>query len=165
MALPNDRLWMCTGTNVKLGGDIPNRSVMVELNYDRPRPDLRSGFAVQYVSAAERLGKDPDQVTEAEAEQYGQHLDVWLAEHAPDVLHALLVLARAWVLADMPKSDHAFRGGIYTRWAQVCGGLLEFHGIDGFLASRDQVPDTDAEVWGLFLSTWRKLLGTRPVNT
>ena len=101
-------------------------------------------------------------MTEAEAGQYGGDLDVWLKEHAADVLHALLVLARAWVIADMPLSGHVFRN--YTRWAQICGGLLEYHGIgDGFLANRDQVPDTDAEVWGPFLAQWKKIF-PRPVK-
>ena len=154
---PNDRLWICNGTNVRLGGDIPPRSVVVELNYARPRPDLRTGFAVQFATAAERLGKLPEDVTDSEAEQYGQHLDEWLAGHQGDVLHALLVLARAWVVAGMPKSDHAFRGGVFTRWAQVCGGLLDFHEIPGFLASRDQVTDTDADIWSPFLALWRKV--------
>ena len=160
---PNDRLWVCNGTNVRLGGDIPPRSVMVELNYGQPRPDLRTGFAVQFATAGEKLRKPAGDVTDDEGEQYGQHLDEWLAEHQGDVLHALLVLARAWVVAGMPRSDHAFRGGVFTRWAQVCGGLLDFHEIPGFLVSRDQVTDTDAEVWSPFLALWRTLF-PRPVK-
>ena len=63
----------------------------------------------------------------------------------------------------MPKSDHVFRGGVYTRWAGVCGGLVAYHGITGFLATRDAVPDADAEVWGSFLMEWRKIF-SRPAG-
>jgi hypothetical protein len=62
----------------------------------------------------------------------------------------------------MPLSEHVFRN--YTRWAQVCGGLLEYHGLgDGFLAA-GPVPDTDAEIWAPFLSAWKGIFGKRPVK-
>jgi hypothetical protein len=139
VTLVNDRLWACTGTNVRLGGDLPGRSVLVSLDYGGPNPDQRTDFAVK-----RHKGKD---------------LDEWVREERGEVYHALLTLVRAWIAAGAPRSGHVMRG--YTRWAQACGGFLAFHETPGFLGNRASVQahDSEAEIMIPFLTAWRALFG------
>jgi hypothetical protein len=135
---PNDRLWMVTGTNVRLGGDHAQRSVRVAIDYGRPDPDRRTGFAIQDIAQ-------------------------WTQANRGEVVHAVLVLARAWQIDGAPEADHAMRG--FTRWARIIGGILDYHNIPGFLANRDEnrVHDQDAIEWDRFLYAWSQVYGDRPV--
>lgn len=128
--LANDRLWIATGTNIKLGGDFAQRTVLVRIDPRQPRPDRRGGFAL-----------DP--------------LDEWVIDNRGALLHALLVLTRAWVAAGAPAAK-GLRMRSFTKWAAALGGLLTFHGVSGFLGNRDEVDvhDEDAEVWSAFLAAW-----------
>lgn len=134
--LINDRLWLVTGNNIKFGGDIAQRTVLVHLDPDCPRPDLRTGFLI------------PD-------------LDEWLED--PDnrakLLHALLVLARAWIVAGAPKANHAMRS--FRRWARSTGGFLAFHEIPGFLTNTSELEQQDDEAaqWAHFLTAWHDRYG------
>ena len=133
---PNDRLWCATGTNIRLGGDFAQRSVLVRIDYGRPRPDLRAGFKIE-------------------------DIDLWTAENQGTIIRALLMLVRSWHLAGAPRASHAMRG--FTRWAQVLGGILGHHEIPGFLENRDEITahDDDAEAWGHFLAVLRGHYGTK----
>ena len=114
---PNDRLWMCTGTNVSLGGDFAQRSFRIAMDYRKPNPDLRTGFQIPEIKA-------------------------WTADHRGEVLWYLLILIRAWQLDGARRAEqHIMRG--FTPWAQVAGGVLAYHGIEGFLANRDEVIGQD----------------------
>jgi hypothetical protein len=131
---PNDRLWCATGTNVRVGGDFAQRTVLIRIDFGRPRPDLRGGFAIQ-------------------------NIDQWTAANRGEVIRALLVLAADWYNAGAPRSGHVMRG--FTRWAQVLGGVLAHHRIPGFLENREEIVahDEDAETWGHFLAVWRGQYG------
>ena len=139
---PNDRLWMMTGTNVTLGGDQAQRSVRVAIGYGKPDPDQRrqKEFAI------------PD-------------IAQWTKAHRGAVIRELLVLARAWQAAGSPEADHAMRG--FTRWARVIGGILDYHGISGFLANREEirVHDEDYVEWEMFLFMPRSFYPDRPLRT
>jgi hypothetical protein len=134
--LINDRLWLVTGNNIKFGGDIAQRTVLVHLDPDCPRPDLRTGFLI------------PD-------------LDEWLEnpDNRAKLLHALLVLARAWIVAGAPKADHAMRS--FRRWARSTGGFLAFHNIPGFLTNTSELEQQDDEAaqWAHFLTAWHDRYG------
>ena len=134
---PNDRLWMLTGTNVRLGGDHAQRSVRVAIDYGKPDPDRRTGFAI------------PD-------------IAQWTQANRGNVIRAALVLARAWQVAGSPEADHAMRG--FTRWARIIGGILEYHEIPGFLANREENRghDQDYAEWERFLFVWSQVYGNRP---
>jgi hypothetical protein len=135
--LVNDRLWLVTGNNIRFGGDIAQRTVLVHLDPDCPRPDLRTGFLI------------PD-------------LDEWLEnpDNRAKLLHALLVLARAWIVAGAPKADHAMRS--FRRWARATGGFLTFHQIPGFLTNSSELEQQDDEAaqWAHFLTAWHDRYGT-----
>jgi len=116
---PNDRMWIATGTNVSLGGDFAQRSVRIAMDFGKPDPDQRRGFAIPEIES-------------------------WTGAHRGEVLRHLLILVRAWQLAGAALDKrHVMRG--YTPWAQTLGGILAFHKVDGFLANRDEVVGQDDE--------------------
>ena len=79
-AFANDRVWTATGNNLRLGGDMRTRSVLVGLNPDMPRPEERTGFQI------------PD-------------LDQWILAPANQrqVLWHLLVLVADWTRSGAPR--------------------------------------------------------------
>lgn len=136
-AFTNDRVWTATGNNLRLGGDMRTRSVLVGLNPDTPQPELRTGFAI------------PD-------------LDQWIliAANQRTVLWHLLVLVADWIAHDAPRAA-GLTMRQFTGWAQAVGGFLAHHGIERFLANVETVRDIDDEEadWTAFFARWRKVFG------
>jgi hypothetical protein len=138
-AFANDRVWTATGNNLRLGGDMRTRSVLVGLNPDMPKPEERTGFKI------------PD-------------LDQWILVPANQrqVLWHLLVLVADWTRSGAPR-----RGGLtmrqFTPWAEAVGGFLAHHGVAGFLANVQTVRDIDDEeaTWTAFFAQWRKIHGDK----
>ena len=136
--LANDRLWSATGNNLRLGGDMVTRSILVGLDPGIPHPELRTGFAIP-------------------------NLDDWILR--PDnqrrVLWNLLVLVLDWTSCGAPRAT-----GItmrqFTPWAEAVGGFLAHHDIGGFLANAEtirQIDDDDAD-WTSFLAEWFHRFGS-----
>jgi hypothetical protein len=50
-AWPNDRLWMATGNNLRIGGGIASRSDSIRLKPTAPHPEERTGFAIPDLKA------------------------------------------------------------------------------------------------------------------
>lgn len=134
----NDKLWMVTGNNLQINSDMRSRSVLVHIDPRVEKPEERdtTAFAVG-------------------------NLDVWMRqpENKAKIVWSLLVMVRAWAANGMPKSTDEMR--TYTPWAQTLGGLLAFHGIDGFRENKDELADTDEEKteWSLFLEIWHSRHG------
>ncbi|MFJ3856137.1 hypothetical protein ACIPRL_07920 [Streptomyces sp. NPDC090085] len=136
--VPNDRVWIATGNNVRTGGDMGRRTVWVRIDARCAKPEERA-FAVDF--------------------------HVWLNENKPAVLGALLTLARGWVQAGAPRRD--VRLGGYSAWASMMAGLLDWAGIPGFNDDRDKTGenlDEQFEDWSVFLREWRDLYGNAPVK-
>lgn len=139
----NDRMWMATGNNIRLGGDMSTRTLLVRLDPNDPHPDQR------------------DQA------RFGiPHLDTWLKEPANQVtvLRHLLILVMDWIAADAPRSGHTMRQ--FTTWAQATGGFLAHHRIDGFLDNLSEVREADDEnaEWVAFLARWHQINDRRPIT-
>ncbi len=138
-AWANDRLWMATGNNLRVGGDIASRSVYVRLKPKAPHPEARTGFAI------------PD-------------LQGWIKnpDHRAELLWRLLVLVADWVAAGTPRDTSTPPMRQFTPWAHGVGGLLAHHGIAGFLTNLHVVRGMDEEdmKWATFLTRWRQQLGT-----
>lgn len=123
----NDRLWVATGNNVSLGGDLPRRSFWCTIDPQVPNPHLRTGF------------KD---------------LKKWARENRADLLWAILILIRSWhasgAVCEEPTSDS------YGEWISVINGILRHAGIPGVFdhTETDQTDGTgtDDEEWRDFLS-------------
>lgn len=133
----NDRLWLASGNGLTVGGDMASRTVMVRLDPRMEKPELRNF-------------------------EMGQFSD-WIREdgNREELLYHLLVLVQAWRQAGAVKdTTHTMRG--FTRWAQVIGGFLSFHGLTGFLGNAGDLTerDSDAEEWGSFLAKWMEVFGS-----
>lgn len=133
----NDRLWLVTGNSMTFGGDMPSRTVLVRLDAEMARPDLRDPREF-------RIG----------------NLQAWLAEgaqghaNAAELLRHLLILLADWSAAGRPEADYVMRQ--FSPWARTAGGFLEHHGIHGFLANRSALDAVDDETtqWLAFCHQW-----------
>lgn len=105
ITVANDRVWVVTGNNLSLGGDLVRRTITILIDPDTPNPEQRTGFAV------------PD-------------LRAWVVQNRNQVLHALLVLVRAWVAQGMPEPERK-QSDSFARWERVIAGVLEVAGIPG----------------------------------
>src|ERR1035437_744919 len=108
----NNRTWVLAGNNVRLGGDIPSRSVLISLDPGPSDPKLRD--ATKF-----KLGD----------------ISVWLTrdENKVRVIRALLTLITDWAAHGCPRSTVQHR---FAEWAAVVGGVLKHHKIDGFLGNQ-----------------------------
>lgn len=139
----NDRLWLATGNNIRLGGDMATRTALIRLDPNDPHPDQRdqTGFGIP-------------------------HLDDWLKKPANrvTVLRHLLILVMDWISAGAPRTGHTMRQ--FTSWAGAAGGFLAHHGIDGFLDNLEEMREADDEntEWTAFLAQWHELHGDQPLK-
>lgn len=135
----NDRLWLATGNNLRLGGDMATRTVLVRLDPKMPRPELRTNFTIP-------------------------HLEQWIKqpENQRLLLRHLLILVMDWITAGAPRTNHVMRQ--FSVWAAAVGGFLAHHEIDGFLNNGDEVRDLDEEdaQWAAFLDRWHEIFKSEP---
>ena len=96
-AFQNDRVWTATGNNLRLGGDMRTRSVLISLNPDTPRPEERTGFAIP-------------------------NLDQWILVPANQrqVLWHLLILVTDWTRSGAPRQT-GLTMRQFTPWAEAIG--------------------------------------------
>jgi hypothetical protein len=138
VTLPHDATWMVTGNNIELRGDLPRRSYWIRMNARTARPWQRQCFKHDELLA-------------------------WVTEHRGEILAHLLILARAWVVADKPSVPVPAMGN-FTTWAKILGGILAHARIPGFLQNLNALYDTVDEAtmqWTLFLRAWHHTYGTR----
>ncbi|GII03108.1 hypothetical protein [Planobispora takensis] len=144
VATVNDRLWMATGNNLQVGGDMASRTVRVHLDPNMPRPEQRdqSRFGIP-------------------------HLDQWITVPANQltVLWHLLILVLDWTGQGAPRAC-GLSMRQFTPWAHALGGFLAHHHIDGFLSNAADVRDIDEDEtrWRAFLSCWHALHGSAPMT-
>lgn len=135
----NDRLWLATGNNIRLGGDMASRTVLVRLNAKTPHPELR----------------DPQKFAIP-------NLDQWVKNPANRtvLLRHLLILVMDWIASGAARTGHAMRQ--FSTWASAAGGFLAHHHIEGFLdnANATRELDEQASEWINFLSRWHELYGS-----
>jgi hypothetical protein len=138
--IPVRCLFLATGNNVALSGEIARRTVSIRLDARSDRPWLRNGF------------RHPD-------------LCGWVRQQRGDLIWAALTLWRAWVVAGAPEG--AARLGMFERWAAVMGGLLEVAGVPGFLANLTDLydrADEEGNTWRRLVAAWWETHGTQPVG-
>jgi hypothetical protein len=139
--LPNDKLWLATGNNLRTGGDIASRSIWVRLDPDCPRPEARTDFSIP-------------------------NLGNWILDpaHRATVLRHVLILILDWTAHGAPLAHNVPEMRQFTKWAKQLGGFLQHHGIPGFLTNADsnRALDDDAAEARAFLLRWHTLhRGTR----
>ena len=134
----NDRVWITTGNNVQIGGDMERRCYWVSLDPGRPDPERRDDF------------REMD-------------LEGYVATNRGRLLTALLVIARRWVQDGMPK--RTVRSDSYGNWAGAMAELLSPFGLTDAFCSQtpvEAVMSTDDAELGEFLSVWYSLNGDKP---
>lgn len=132
--LANDRLWLITGNNLALGGDLDRRTLLVTIDPMTPKPELRTGFALD--------------------------LTAWVPANRGHILHALLILVRAWMVAGSPTQKRS--SDSYAHWSAVVRGILQVAGVPGEFDHPSCAPEqssTDPEGWGGFLAAAREVFG------
>jgi len=123
--LPVRAIPVTTGNGTQLRGDLTRRAFYVELDARLARPWLRDGFTHPNLQ------------------------DHVLANRA-ELVHAVLVLGRAWVAAGRPAPTCP-RLGSYEAWRTLVGGVLEHAGVEGFLANaQERIDDPDVGEWAAF---------------
>lgn len=133
----NDRTWIANGNQLQLAGDMPRRSIWIDLNYPRENPASRTGFKIADMTA-------------------------WLEHNRATLLRAQLILLRAWILAGAPQDSSQVMGS-YMPWVQAMGGYLGFLGIEGFRGNQDQLlaHDQGGGELAAFFRAWRDVFGGR----
>ncbi|HQG03879.1 MAG TPA: CHC2 zinc finger domain-containing protein [Thermoleophilia bacterium] len=130
IVLPNYALWMLTGNNPHLSGELCRRSIRIRMDPKQDRAWQRSDFK-----------HDP--------------VTVWAVENRGRLVHAALVLVQAWIAAGRPVGKK--RLGSFEHWAAVMDGLLEVIGVPGFLGNLEKMyadADADGEPWREFTLAW-----------
>jgi len=131
---PNDRLWIVTGNNLALCGDIPRRTVRVTIDPGMPNPQLRTGFAI-----ANPAG--------------------WVMAHRGELIAALLTMIRAWVVAGRPTT--AAGSDNFAPWVEGVRGILAVAGVSGTFDAPDtaQAAVGVDDDWGEFLAAIHGVFG------
>ena len=131
----NDKILLLTGNSIVTGGDMARRTMWVRLSAPGARPEER---------------------------EFPEDFTVWLEREKGRVVHALLTIARGWIVAGAPRRE--VRLGSFGAFASMMAGCLDWAGIKGFNDDRHETSeqlDAQAEDWGDFLREWRALFGTR----
>lgn len=123
-------MWIATGNNIQLGGDLVRRCYWIRLISGEARPWLRQGF------------KHPE-------------LLPWVKTERGRILAAVLTLARAWMQAGSPQPK-GIRLGKYEAWNNIIGGMMEWLKAysPAFLGNLEELYeqlDPDAEEWQAFV--------------
>lgn len=142
--VPQRAMWIANGNNIQLGGDMARRCYRIRMLSEVSNPDAREGF------------KYP-------------HLKKTAMEERGKIIAAMLTIARAWFVAGCPAPEQKMHKlATFTEWSDATGGMLNFAGIDGFLANNDDLrkeADVDGGAWTLFLTTWIQKFESRALKT
>jgi hypothetical protein len=125
--LPQEAIWIATGNNIQIGGDLARRSIWSRLDANMARPYERVNF------------KHPD-------------ILAWIREEHDRILAYLLIMIRAWALAGMPLGSA--RLGSFEEWAKVISGILEYAGVEDLMGNATKLyeeMDVEAQEWDAFL--------------
>jgi hypothetical protein len=139
LELPNDRLWVTTGNNVHIGGDLERRVLWCTINARMEKPEMRPAESFHI-----------------------QHIDQWVREHRGEVIHALLVMVRSWAAAGQDKDVDPTSDSFGTLVA-VLRGIMAHAGIEGQLGHQSSAPvhsDPDAEEHMEFVNAVERAFGT-----
>jgi hypothetical protein len=122
----NDRLWVATGNNVTLGGDLVRRVLWVSIDPRTPNPEARTDFGIA-------------------------DLKGWVRARRGELLGALLTLLRAWVVEGRPRGARVGSDD-FAGWVETLRGVLGVAGVEGTVEdgvtvaqkSTDEVDDVAA---------------------
>ncbi|MCZ2154731.1 MAG: hypothetical protein LC114_12660 [Bryobacterales bacterium] len=111
LSLENHALWMMTGNNPQLSGEMSRRCIRLRIDPRIDMPWLREGFRHPVVAE-------------------------WARANRSALVHAALTLIQAWIAAGKPL--HGRRLGSFEKWSEVMGGVLQVAEIPGFLGDLNE---------------------------
>jgi hypothetical protein len=133
-------VWVVTGNNLRLTGDMPRRCYLLRLDACVERPEQRTGYTVE--EPADYAG-----------------------EHRGRYLHAAFTIIRGYYAAGKPRAVVPTMGS-FEQWAKTIGGVLAFAGVKGFLLNNAQVhtvKDDETQEWLAFFECWWSRFGSTAV--
>lgn len=132
----NDRVWMFTGNNIQLGGDMVRRTVWASIDPGMPNPELRTEFRIE-------------------------NLEAYVAMHRGQILCDLLTLIRAWVAAGRP--GQRVSSDSYADWLRAVNGILQVAEIPGRFDAKEARQQDEGEEdreWADFLEAVWTVFGS-----
>jgi hypothetical protein len=138
--IPQHAVWVFTGNNITLGGDLGRRCYVVKLDPKMSKP-------------WERAYRRSD-------------LKEWASEHRGDLLWSCLTLARAWYSRGCPMPPGR-PWGSFRGWQTMIGGILTVAGLDDFLGNLDDLQDhadPEQERWIDLLDFWLNISAGAPMR-
>jgi hypothetical protein len=139
--LQNDRLWVVTGNNVRIGGDLERRTMWVTIDAQMEHPETRHEFRIP-------------------------GLEGWVTKHRGELLHSMLTMVRSWVVAGRP-TPRAPTSDSFGDWVAALRGILTHARLGdtvGVVGHEDSVQvraDPEDEEWGTFLQAAYRSFNTR----
>lgn len=103
ITMHNKALWIATGNNVRLSGDMPRRVCVIRLDTKLENP-------------LQRKFKHPDFLA-------------WVKEQRATILGHLFTMIRAWIRDGRPQWTHGTPMPSYVRWSMDIGGILDYCGL------------------------------------
>jgi hypothetical protein len=119
ISLPMRALWLATGNNIRLGGDMARRCFHIRIDANVVRPFERTGFKYE--------------------------LPRYALDHRHTIISSLLTMACAWIVAGRPRWSGTPLGS-FGDWCKVAGGILQFAGASEFLKNQQGMYQTTADV-------------------
>lgn len=135
-------LTLISGNNIVVTPDMAARIVPVKIDAKMSNPQLRDTF------------KRPE-------------LLKWVEKNATDIAADVLTVIKAWHVAGQPAPSRRLPLGRFARWQRVVGGILEFAGIQDFLANYgDFVKESNDEDsrWEMFIIGMADLTKGEAIN-
>jgi hypothetical protein len=130
---PQRSSWYGNGNNLALGGDLPRRCHLIQLDAGVTNPWERTGFRHTAIKA-------------------------WVDENRGQILAALLTMVRAWVVSGRPNGCKHIIGG-FDEWVTITGGVLSYAGISDFLGNLSKLyeeVDVGNDEWAEFFKAWHE---------
>lgn len=122
IVMPNDRVWVLTGNNLRIAGDLGRRVLWSRINVGAPHPELRTGFHIE-------------------------ELEPWVLEHRGELLAALLTLVRSWVTDGGPVGRKVESSG-YGVWLTGLRGIVDHAGFGPSVGAVAETGTAEVEVDG-----------------
>jgi len=138
--LTQHAVWVATGNNIEVGGDLPRRCYLIRLDSKLAQP-------------AHRTYKRPDLLD-------------WARRHRSELLSSCFVLARHWFAMGKPQPQVS-AWSTFEQWRRFIGGILEAAGIEGFLADLDELQqgcDPEVAAWTSLLTYWLGAFEGKPIS-
>ncbi len=139
--IDNRATWLITVNNPDLNIDLARRCVRLRIDPDEARPWERQDFKHPVIRE-------------------------WTRDHRAEIVRALLILIRFWVVRGMPRGDRIL--GSFDHWSRIIGGILDTIGVPGFLENASELydqADIDSSEWLEFVQHWWQRHNDRGVTS